>query len=161
MCSSDLIPGEFDAAVDKGVSSPSGVTSVLMDGSDVKYVSRSTGETCVDNFLVTTIINRTVHPAYPAPSESYLRLSDFPMVISGDTVLTVTHRGDGTYSVRVERLTGLSGNEFTISLVSENFPANPPPSVPSALFTQFPKDRLTVPYARQSTLAVSSRDYVF
>lgn len=46
-------------------------------------------------------------------------------------------------------------------MVSNNFPAAPPPNVPSALFKQYPRDHLTIPYARLGTLAVSSRDYVF
>jgi len=159
-CNLFSIGGEFDAAVNKGLGGGSS-TTVLTDGSTAQYVSRSTGLACVDNFLTTSIINRTLHPAYDNPTEPYLRLSDAPFVVSGDTVFTSHKRGDGTYAVRVERLTGVSNNEFSLSLVSENFPASPPPTVPSAIFSQYPKDRLTTPYARQSSLAVSSRDYVF
>ena len=63
--------------------------------------------------------------------------------------------------MRVEHLTGATGCEYTLSTLSNNFPASPPPSVPDAIFTQYPRDHLTVPYARQATLAVSSEEYVF
>ena len=116
---------------------------------------------CADNQLVTSIINRTAHPAYTNPTEAFLRKSDAPIAITGDTVLTSIRHGDGTYSVQVERLTGFSGSEFTLSVVTAHLPAYPPVNVPADLFAQYPKDHVTVPYARQATLAVSSRNYVF
>jgi hypothetical protein len=116
---------------------------------------------CLDNLLVTSIMDRAMHPAYDTPTEAYLRNPDAPFAVTGDTILTAVQHGDGGYTVRVERLTGTSGNEFTLSLVSGNFPASPPPDVPSALFAQSPKDSLTIPYARLGTLGVSSREYVF
>ena len=116
---------------------------------------------CADNLLVTSIINRTVHPAYSAPTEAFLRNPSAPFVITGDTILTSIKHGDGGYTVQVERLTGSTGSEFTLSMVTGNFPAYPPVNVPSDLFNQYPKDHVTVPYARQATLAVSSRSFVF
>ena len=44
---------------------------------------------------------------------------------------------------------------------SSILPAYPPPDVPHALFSQHPRDHLSIPYARQATLAVSSQNYVF
>ena len=82
-------------------------------------------------------------------------------MVTGDTVLTTVQHGDGQYTVQVERLTGATGVEYTLSTQSSNFPAYPPPDVPHALFSEYPKDHLTIPYARQATLAVSSRNYVF
>jgi hypothetical protein len=116
---------------------------------------------CTDNLLVTSIINRTVHPAYTTPTEAYLRKTDAPFVITGDTIFTSVKHGDGAYTVQVERLTGFSGSEFTLSEVAANFPAYPPVNVPADLFHVYPKDHLTTPYARQATLAVSSRNFVF
>ena len=116
---------------------------------------------CLDNLLTTSIIDRSLHPVYTTPTQAYLRNPDAPFAITGDTVLTQILHGDGSYTVKIERLTGAAGNEFTLSLVSSTFPANPPPNVPSALFSQYPKDSLTIPYARLGTLGVSSRDYVF
>ena len=116
---------------------------------------------CTDNLLVTSIINRTVHPAYSNPTAAFLRNPSAPFVITGDTVLTSIKHGDGGYTVQVERLTGSTGSEFTLSLVTGNFPAYPPVNVPADLFNQYPKDHVTVPYARLATLAVSSRGYVF
>ena len=137
------------------------VASTQTDGANApRFVSGST-LSCSDNQLVTSIINRTVHPAYSTPSKAYLRRSAAPFVITGDTVLTTTKHGDGTYSVRIERLTGFSGSEFTLSEVTAHFPAYPPVNVPADLFSTYPRDHLTTPYARQSTLAVSSRNYVF
>jgi len=92
---------------------------------------------------------------------AYLRNEDTPFAITGDTVLTQILHGDGSYTVKVERMTGAAGNEYTLSLVSPNFPASPPPNVPSMLFEESKKDSLTIPYARLGTLGVSSRDYVF
>jgi hypothetical protein len=102
-----------------------------------------------------------MHPAYTAPTAAFLRKTDAPFVITGDTILTSTRHGDGAYSVQIERLTGFSGSEFTLSEVTANFPAYPPVNVPADLFYTYPKDHLTIPYARQATLAVSSRNYVF
>ena len=116
---------------------------------------------CTDNLLVTSIINRTAHPAYATPTPAYLRNAAAPFVITGDTTLTAVAHGDGSYTVRVERLTGSTGTEYTLSTVTNAFPAYPPPNVPRALFAQYPRDHLTVPYARQATLAVSSSQYVF
>jgi hypothetical protein len=104
-----------------------------------QFVSRAqSGVSCLDNLLVSSITDGAMHPAY-------LRSPDAPFAVTGDTILTAVQHGDGGYTVRVEeRLTGTSGNEFTVSLVSGNFPASPPPKVPSALFAQGPKDSLTV-----------------
>ena len=114
-----------------------------------------------DNLLVTSHINRSMHPAYSTPTPAFLRNPAAPFVITGDTIFTSIQHGDGGYTVQIERLTGMTGNEYTLSVVSSNFPAYPPPSVPSAIFMQYPRDHLTIPYARQATLAVSSQDYVF
>jgi hypothetical protein len=116
---------------------------------------------CIDSLLVTSQVNRSLHPAYTAPTPAFLRDPLAPFVITGDTLLTSVRHGDGLYTVRVERLTGATGTEYTLSTVSGSFPAYPPPDVPSAIFSQYPKDHLTTPYARQATLAVSSRTFVF
>lgn len=116
---------------------------------------------CTDNLLVTSIINRTVHPAYTNPTAAFLRNPSAPFVITGDTIFTSIKHGDGTYSVQVERLTGFTGSEFTLSQVTGRFPAYPPVKVPADLFAKYPKDHVTMPYARQATLAVSSRNFVF
>ena len=126
----------------------------------LQYVAGDT-ISCTDNLLVTSIINRTAHPAYGAPTPAFLRAPLAPFAVTGDTLLTAVPRGDGGYTVRVERLTGATGTEYTLSTVTHTLPAYPPPDVPRALFAQFPKDHLTVPYARQATLAVSSSEYVF
>ena len=116
---------------------------------------------CTENPLLSTLMNKTLHPGYTQPSPQFLRDPSAPFVITGDTILTAVRHGSGDYTVRVERLTGAAASEFTLSLLSENFPSYPPQTVPDAIFTQYPKDHLTIPYARQATLAVSSRDYVF
>ena len=116
---------------------------------------------CTDNLLVTSLIDRAQHPAYTAPTPAFLRNPAAPFVITGDTMLTAVRHGDGGYTVRVERLTGSTGSEYTLSEVTSVLPAYPPADVPHALFAQFPRDHLTIPYARQATLAVSSRQYVF
>ena len=140
-----------------------GVTSVQASASrGVQFVGGSQETiSCVDNMLVTTLVNRSLHPAYDTPTPAFLRNQFTPFVITGDTALTSVRHGDGGYTVRVERLTGAAGHEFTLSVVSNNFPAVPPPSVPSALFKQYPRDHLTIPYSRLGTIAVSSRDFVF
>ena len=160
-CNIHSLGTTFDATVSNAVQD-AGITTT--QSGSTQFVGRGStldASSCVDSFLVTSIINRTLHPAYSNPTQAYLRNRATPFVISGDTVLTSIKHGDGTYSVRVERLTGASNNEFTLSTVSENFPAYPPPSVPSSIFTKYPKDKLTTPYARQATLAVSTRNYVF
>jgi hypothetical protein len=48
-----------------------------------------------------------------------------------------------------------------LSPITVNFPASPPVRVPADLFVESPRDHVTLPYARQATLAVSSRDFVF
>lgn len=116
---------------------------------------------CTDSLAVTSRVNRSLHPAYDAPTPAFLRDPLAPFVITGDTLLTSVKHGDGQYTVRVERLTGATGTEYTLSTVTSSLPAYPPPDVPSALFSQFPRDHLTTPYARQATLAVSSRSFVF
>lgn len=140
-----------------------GVTSVQASASKGLQFVGSNQETitCVDNLLVTTLVNRSLHPSYDTPTQAFLRNPSAPFVVTGDTVLTSVHHGDGGYTVRVERLTGAAGHEFTLSTVSNNFPAAPPPTVPSALFKQYPRDHLTIPYSRLGTVAVSSRDFVF
>ena len=137
------------------------VTTQTSGGSLQFIASQERTLACTDNLLVTSIINRTLHPAYTNPTEAFLRNTDAPFVITGDTILTSTKHGDGGYTVRVERLTGSTGSEFTLSSVTGNFPAYPPVRVPSDLFRQFPRDHVTIPYARQATLAVSSRNFVF
>ena len=164
--SSAFVGGVSNAVGTHGVTSvqataEKGVQFVGGQSSQSSQVGGGTRIACVDNLLTTTIINRTLHPAYDTPTEAFLRNADAPFAVTGDTILTAVRHGDGTYAVRVERLTGASGAEFTLSVVSNNFPANPPPNVPASLFSQYPKDRLTIPYARLGTLAVSSRDYVF
>jgi hypothetical protein len=161
-CNLHTVSSGFAGAVSGAVGS-SGVTSVQSTASTGARFVGSDQETisCVDNLLVTTLVNRSLHPAYETPTPAFLRNSLTPFVITGDTVLTAVHHGDGGYTVRVERLTGAAGHEFTLSVVSNNFPAAPPPSVPSALFKQYPKDHLTIPFSRLGTIAVSSREYVF
>lgn len=149
--------GAVGSAPEGGVSS----AQVLKDGV-LQFVSVADGVfSCMDNLLVTTVIDRSLHPAYDAPTEPFLRNRDAPFAVTGDTILTALLHGDGSYAVRVERLTGAVGNEYTLSVVSNNFPALPPTNVPKDLFSQYPKDSLTIPYARLQTVAVSSRDYVF
>ena len=135
-------------------------TQVSLDGSQ-QFVLSSDTVSCTDNLLVTSLVNRSMHTDYSVPTASFLRDPLAPFVITGDTIMTAIKHGDGQYTVRVERLVGNTGSEFTLSTVSNNFPANPPPNVPSAIYTQYPRDHLTMPYARQATLSVSSRDYVF
>jgi len=161
-CNLHTVSSDFDGGVSKAVASD-GVTSVQVSGSTgVKFVGGSHQTiSCVDNLLVTTLVNRSLHPSYSTPTPAFLRNPVAPFVVTGDTVLTSVLHGDGGYTVRVERLTGAAGHEFTLSVVSNNFPAAPPPSVPSALFKKYPRDHLTIPYSRLGTVAVSSRDYVF
>jgi hypothetical protein len=116
---------------------------------------------CTDNLLVTSIINRTQHPAYTNPTAAFLRNPLAPFVVTGDSIFTSIRHGDGGYTVQVERLTGSTGSEFTLSLVTGKFPSYPPVNVPADLFMTYPKDHVTTPYARQATLAVSSRSFVF
>lgn len=139
------------------------VVTTQASGESPQFISSPQEQTlsCTDNLLVTSIINRTVHPAYTNPTPAYLRNPSAPFVITGDTIFTSIKHGDGGYTVQVERLTGLTGSEFTLSQVTGNFPAYPPVKVPADLFAQYPKDHVTVPYARQATLAVSSRSFVF
>lgn len=161
-CNLHTVSSEFVGEV-SGAVAGDGVTSVQASSSKGLQFVGSSSETisCVDNLLVTSLVNRSLHPSYDTPTPAFLRNTLTPFVITGDTVLTSVHHGDGGYTVRVERLTGAAGHEFTLSTVSNNFPAAPPPSVPSALFTQYPKDHLTIPYSRLGTVAVSSRDFVF
>ena len=140
------------------------VVTTQVSGESPQFTASSVSEqtlSCTDNLLVTSIINRTVHPAYTNPTAAYLRDPSAPFVITGDTIFTSIKHGDGTHAVKVERLTGYTGSEFTLSQVTGRFPAYPPVRVPADLFVVYPKDHVTVPYARQATLAVSSRNFVF
>lgn len=161
-CNLHAVSSDFVGGV-SGAVAADGVTSVQASVSGGLQFVGGSQETisCVDNLLVTTLVNRSLHPSYDTPTPAFLRNPLAPFVITGDTVLTSVHHGDGGYTVRVERLTGAAGHEFTLSAVSNNFPAAPPPSVPASLFLQYPKDHLTVPYSRLGTVAVSSRDFVF
>ena len=160
-CNIHAVSAGFVGSV-SGALSSTGVATVQSDASGAQFVTGALDTvSCLDNLLVTSIIDRSLHPAYDTPTQAYLRNPDAPFAITGDTIMTQVLHGDGTYTVKIERLTGASGDEFTLSVVSSNFPANPPPNVPSALFSQYPKDSLTIPYARLGTLGVSSRDYVF
>jgi hypothetical protein len=143
--------------------SPVVTTQTSSTGDPPQFISSSQEQTlsCTDNLLVTSIINRTIHPAYTNPTAAFLRNPSAPFVITGDTIFTSIRHGDGGYTVQVERLTGSTGSEFTLSHVTGNFPAYPPVNVPADLFNQYPKDHVTIPYARQATLAVSSRNFVF
>ena len=138
------------------------VVTIQSTGDSPQFVSASAQTlSCTDNLLVTSILNRTVHPAYTNPTPAFLRNPAAPFVITGDTIFTSIKHGDGGYTAQVERLTGLTGSEFTLSLVTGNFPSYPPVNVPADLFMTYPKDHITTPYARQATLAVSSRSFVF
>ena len=159
---SSTMQGEF--SVSDSVPDSPVVTTQQASGEAPQFVASSSQEqtlACTDNLLVTSIINRTAHPAYINPTPAFLRNPSAPFVITGDTVLTAIKHGDGGYTVQVERLTGFTGSEFTLSLVTRNLPAYPPVNVPSDLFAKYPKDHVTLPYARQATLAVSSRNFVF
>lgn len=149
-------------SVSDSVSDSTVVTTQASDGSP-QFISSSQEQTlaCTDNLLVTSIINKTVHLAYTNPTAAFLRNPSAPFVITGDTIFTAVKHGDGGYTVQVERLTGFTGSEFTLSLVTGKFPAYPPVNVPADLFMQYLKDHVTIPYARQATLAVSSRNFVF
>ena len=138
----------------------SGVSSTQQGVGSPQYVVGG-AVSCTDNLLVTSQVNRSLHPAYDAPTPAFLRDPLAPFVITGDTLFTSIKHGDAQYTVRIERLTGATGTEYTLSTVSNNFPSSPPPDVPSAIFSQYPHDHLTTPYARQATTAVSSKGFVF
>jgi hypothetical protein len=137
------------------------VVTTQATGESPQFISSTQKLACTDNLLVTSIINRTMHPAYTNPTAAFLRNPAAPFVITGDTIFTSIKHGDGRYTVQVERLTGSTGSEFTLSQVTGSFPSYPPVNVPADLFAQYSKDHVTTPYARQATLAVSSRSFVF
>ena len=149
-----------DLSVNTQSMSDAGIITASSEQDQTRFVQSSGSDPiCTDNPLLSTILNRTLHAAY-SPAQ-YLRDPTAPFVITGDTLLYAVQHGNGEYTVRVERLTGAAASEYTLSVLTENFPSNPPPSTPGALFSQFPRDHLTMPYARQATLAVSSQYYVF
>ena len=127
-CNLHTVSSEFVSGVSKAVTYD-GVTTVQASGSGggLQFVGGSQQTiSCIDNLLVTTLVNRSLHPSYDTPTPVFLRNPYAPFVITGDTVLTSVHHGDGGYTVRVERLTGAANHEFTLSVVSNNFPAAPP-----------------------------------
>jgi hypothetical protein len=158
--SSDMHAG---LSVSDSVADSPVVTIQASTGEAPQFIASPNDQTlsCTDNLLVTSIINRTQHPAYTNPTAAFLRNPLAPFVVTGDTILTSIRHGDGGYTVQVERLTGSTGSEFTLTLVTGKFPSYPPVRVPSDLFMTYPKDHITTPYARQATLAVSSRSFVF
>jgi len=86
-----------------------------------------------------------------------------PFVITGDVLFTRKDRGGGVYSVVIDRLQGDQKNEFQMSMLTQDFPAEPPPNVPLNEADFRNEDRLLLPYSTriQASVAVSSRNYVF
>ena len=91
------------------------------------------------------------------------RLPSQPLFTTGDTVFTERKLGGGASAVVVERLTSDDHSTFTLSTLSQDFPALATLDVQSEESTFDDPTRMLIPSAGyyRPVVAVSSRNYVF
>lgn len=123
---------------------------------------------CVQASMTRSMVGKDILSSLvPSRTNTFrsILLQKQPFAYAGDVTLSAVQMNNGEYGVAVDRLYGSEDNEYTMTNVLKNFPANPPADTPK-LVPQQQVDKLPIPYAFSDMAgvqhpAVSTRSSVF